>query len=252
MYDIALHGMGVGAASLHPTLSGEGHAIRWAAAHLGGQSEIVGVDVGANVGHYAETWSETMPGPAWQLHCFEPGKETFERLQARYAHEKRIRCVNSAVGAVVGETTLYSDINESSVASTLPDAFSVSGFEIRMRQEVRLTTLDEYCRQNVLERVHILKVDVEGAELDVLRGAADLLGRSAIDFVLFELGHRTIAARTYLWDFYQTLPGYTFYRVTPKAIVPLGEYRAKHEIFWNATNYLAVSPMVKKQGSPRP
>jgi FkbM family methyltransferase len=53
--------------------------------------------------------------------------------------------------------------------------------------EVQVRTLDEFCRENAIEHVDILKLDIQGGELMALRGAQKLLGIGAIDLVFLEV-----------------------------------------------------------------
>ena len=53
--------------------------------------------------------------------------------------------------------------------------------------DVPCTTLDDFCAAREIARIHFLKVDVEGYERDVFRGAAGLLRERRIDFITFEI-----------------------------------------------------------------
>ena len=52
---------------------------------------------------------------------------------------------------------------------------------------VRAYTLDEFCKTEGIERIHLLKVDVEGFELAVFRGADRLLAEHRVDYICFEI-----------------------------------------------------------------
>ena len=61
------------------------------------------------------------------------------------------------------------------------------------RIEVRTTTLDAFCVAESIDRVDLLKIDTQGAEFAVLRGADGMLSRRAISVLVFEM----ITATTY-------------------------------------------------------
>jgi hypothetical protein len=61
-------------------------------------------------------------------------------------------------------------------------------------ETVATVTLDDYCARCGIDRIDVLKVDVEGAESLVLAGAADLLARRAIAVVLIEVTDVTLSA----------------------------------------------------------
>ena len=56
------------------------------------------------------------------------------------------------------------------------------GMTLDQTEDVSLLTLDEFCRMEPLQRIHFLKLDVEGHELKLLQGAHELLERGGIDF----------------------------------------------------------------------
>jgi FkbM family methyltransferase len=60
--------------------------------------------------------------------------------------------------------------------------------------QVRTTTLDEFAKANAIDRVDVLKVDVEGFEAEVLRGAAELLATGRVATVLFESNPPVLAS----------------------------------------------------------
>ena len=59
--------------------------------------------------------------------------------------------------------------------------------------KIKLDTLDNYCKDNKIVHIHALKIDVEGFELDVLKGARNMLKNKAIDFIQFELSDTFLA-----------------------------------------------------------
>jgi hypothetical protein len=85
-----------------------------------------------------------------------------------------------------------------------------------------------------------LKIDVEGHELNVLKGAAELLSSRRINFIQFEFGEADIDSRTYLRDFFDLLSdNYDFFRIVPHGLRPIGAYSSAHEVF-ATINYLAA------------
>ena len=73
------------------------------------------------------------------------------------------------------------------------------------KKEIMIDTLDNYCKLNKVKRITLLKCDVEGHELEVLKGATECIQSNMIDYIQFEYGGASLDARTYLRDFYETL-----------------------------------------------
>ncbi len=68
-------------------------------------------------------------------------------------------------------------------------------------------------------------------ELEVLKGAAELLKRGAIKIIQFEFNSMNVYSRAFLHDFYCLLPGFEFFRLSADKLIPLNEYHSQNEIF---------------------
>jgi len=136
----------------------------------------VTLDLGAHVGFYALLAGHA--NPAGKVYAFEPMPVTFARLRANIALNglPNVVAVNSAVGGAKGVAEFYHGPTDIPCSCGLsPDIFApgseVSSFE------VLVTTVDDLVREEGLQGVGLVKIDVEGAELDVLRGMAETLRR---------------------------------------------------------------------------
>jgi FkbM family methyltransferase len=147
------------------------------------------LDVGANVGMWVLGVARAA-GPTAVVHAFEPLPANFERLAENLRRNALgwVRCHRVAVADRAGEARfLLPGPGNSGVGSLSAEG---SGASVT----VEVTTLDAFCREQGLSRVHILKVDVEGAELRVFRGAATLLGSARPPVIMFEVGETLAAA----------------------------------------------------------
>lgn len=233
---MSLAGMGIGSAVWPFDESGEsvfiGRFARWAATQPA--PTITCVDVGANEGGYAELLLDAV-GPRGEVHCFEPASETVASLRRRLALRDGATVHGAAVGATAGTVVLHTVPGHSQLAS-------LHGFADRdvVEERVPVVTMDDWALQQGVTHVHLMKVDVEGAEADVLQGATALLGAGAIDIVQFEFGARNLRAGGSLRDLYDLLPGYRIHRLVVDGLHPLGAYRETLEIPISATNFVAV------------
>jgi Methyltransferase FkbM domain len=102
----------------------------------------------------------------------------------------------------------------------------------------KIPKLSFRAKRRIWVKIHLLKLDVEGSEIDILRGADELLENGGIDFLQFEFGGCNIDSRTYFRDFYDLLsPRFRIFRIVTDGLRAVDEYREIGEIF-TTTNYL--------------
>jgi FkbM family methyltransferase len=153
------------------------------------QIEII-LDVGANIGQSALKYLPWFPHA--RVYCFEPVRETFDQLQANLAGQARVRCFPLALGAEEGQArmVLSGASDMSRIERVLPGrgAGAIDPDATSRVEQVQMTTLDRFCGSQGLDRIHYLKVDAEGTDLDVLRGSEALLTAKRIDVIEVEAG----------------------------------------------------------------
>jgi len=185
-------------------------------------------DVGANVGSYS---GEALKiNPEIIIHAFEPDPRAFEKL-------KLVKGINTINNTAVGER------RESKMFNQNPQSTHNSFHNLESNSKtiaVLVNTIDLYCREKSVDHIDFLKIDVEGHELFVLKGADGLLKKQAIDYVQFEFSGAMVEARTFLLDFIRLFDicGYDLYRIRAKDIQKV-DYFPDRERF-TLTNYLAV------------
>jgi FkbM family methyltransferase len=148
---------------------------------------MTAVDVGANIGAHTLTMADSV-GSQGAVHCFEPTPvfETLRHNVRRNGFESRVILNNCAVGASEGVAKfgVCKPGYELFTSRGVPLADDCSTGE---SAEYPMTTLDAYARKAGLDHIDFLKVDVEGGEVDVFRGASGLLRAGAVDCILFEV-----------------------------------------------------------------
>jgi FkbM family methyltransferase len=209
----------------------------WVLAHVVRPRLRSGVvfDVGANLGQYALA-ARRILGTRAQLYCFEPSRPTFERLTHALAAAPGIRTFNHGFSDRDHVLTLHH--SRQAELSSLYGNNPLTTFDTT--EEITLTTIDGFCRSHGITEIDFLKVDVEGHELSVLRGASELLAAGRIGCLQFEIGECNIVSRTFFRDFYEMLHGrYQLYRVLPRGLRAITKYDTLHEVF-ACVNYVAV------------
>lgn len=153
------------------------------------QDKLVIFDAGANIGQTAMRYRDLFPKS--RIYSFEPFPDSFKALKEATSGDDRITCVNAAVSNIEETKTLY--INEKSGGnSLLPRPKSDRRYYPKASMPISTVqtntiTLDNYVRQNNIERVDILKMDVQGWELFALKGAKELLSSNFFPVIYTEI-----------------------------------------------------------------
>jgi FkbM family methyltransferase len=137
-------------------------------------------DVGANVGAFATVMARLGRGAS--VFCFEFSPETAEQLRRNIkANNLSNVSVHQVALSDKGGTALFSNSQRDSATNALvsvPSETSIS---------VQTATLDSFLSEHGISEVDFVKIDVEGAEPLVLRGAKQSLKSRAIKLALIEL-----------------------------------------------------------------
>jgi len=199
-------------------------------------------DVGANKGQFLQLALRSLGHREAAVHCFEPSKEAFAELSRAVAGDARVTLNHCALGRARGEAHLFYDEAASGLASMSKRNLEHIGVEFEQSEIINVETLDDYCQSTEVAHIDLLKIDVEGHELDVLIGAESMFARGFIDMVLFEFGGANIDTRTFFRDFYLCFNrfGMDIYRISPSGFfVPIVSYSEQQEQF-RTTNFFCV------------
>jgi FkbM family methyltransferase len=235
--DVNLHLHGLvqigGLSSQNPRFNGENYFIKVTLCELFKESnKPVFFDVGANVGNYALELRRHFPNA--EIFSFEPVKSTFDAL-SKNTYESNIKLYNIGFSDKAGKGELYNTVDGSNteIASIYKEVIEevfqndngVASIEFQM------DTIDNFCASKNIENIDFLKMDVEGHELAVLKGAVSLLLTDSIKVIQFEFNLHNIYAHVFLRDFYVVLHNFEFYRLSQNGFVALGGYSTFNEIF---------------------
>ncbi len=197
-------------------------------------------DIGANQGLYTLLAARRV-GSSGRVFAFEPAPSEFRRLARNLALNgfSNVVTVPSAVGSHEGKTTLYVCLDGRGDYSACRPPHDVKGARCS-RTTVPITSLDTFIQQNEISAADFVKVDVEGGELEVLKGAALVLTKLRPVFMC-ELAD----IRTHQWGYdaseiyrYLSQYGYLLLRPNPDGSLTAAEARTKYEPEWE--NLLGV------------
>jgi FkbM family methyltransferase len=199
-----------------PRVSGENRVVSDCVRRTGAP---VVFDVGANNGDWSAIVLKT--NSLSKIHAFEPQPPLAAHIASSYPS---IKVNNLAVGEAAGELNLYdyADHPGSQHASLLEGVIDTIHGGVPRVTKVSVITLDEYCRSQQVEHIDLLKIDVEGFELAVLRGAKEMLSGGNIDAIQFEFNEMNVTGRTFLNDFMNYLGNaFSVYRILPHGLLQL-------------------------------
>lgn len=143
------------------------------------KADDVLIDVGANVGYFAVTLAKTIPG--LRVHAFEPVNATFTLLSRNIVRNRlsdRVAAHRVALGERAGEACVTNDM-ETGNHIVSGESRAQHGIET-----VRQDTLDALLERIDCPRVDFIKCDIEGAEMQFLRGAERTLRRDRPQLVM--------------------------------------------------------------------
>jgi FkbM family methyltransferase len=185
------------------------------------------IDVGANRGDW--TAAALAHNPQARIHVFEPDPRPFAAMQAR-SFPPSIRLNAFAVGDERESRTFHRAAN-SQLNSLYAEEAAARPMETTMTVEIE--TLDHYCADHGIDQIDYLKVDVEGHDLPVLRGAADMLSQGRIAYAQFEYGPNWVLSRTFLRDAFDFAASVncTVYKVMPSGLQHHPTYHTQMDSF---------------------
>jgi FkbM family methyltransferase len=237
--------MGIGSGSC-PESSGE-HVLveKLQQKYATGRQPLCIFDVGANKGQFLTMIVQGLQSKSipFSVHAFEPSRSTYEVLHDNFKDRSNVSLNNFGLGEQSGELELFYDEVGSGLASLSKRRLDHLGIYFKYSEKVAIKILDEYCSEQGVGSIDLLKLDVEGHELDVLRGGLRMFRERRIRMVSFEFGGCNIDTRTFIQDFWYFLQENGMgrvYRIAPSGhLVRLPRYSEALEQF-GTSNFLAL------------
>ena len=195
------------------------------------------VDVGANVGDWLGGALAHARGGVAAIAC-EPSSSALVRLRARFAGDPRVRIVEAAFGDRDGEMTFLEEADAGRGSTLVPGLGRLEGIP----RTVTVTTLASLFARAGWDGADLVKIDAEGFDARVIRGAYDLLHAQRIGVVQFEYNRSWQMAAQTLCGVYRLFEecGYRVFLLKREGLYQL-DY-ARYEEYFEYSNFLAIAP----------
>lgn len=242
VHSVALLGMNYGQGDA-PNLSGEERFVPSIVAPLFRQSNSrVAFDVGAGAGEYTKLLVKHLP-PQSRILSFEPQSLAYRKLADLVIHDemRTVTPFNFGFSNQSRTSALHKDKDGTVLASLYARNLVHCNISMTLREEVKLKTIDNFCLSQNIDLIDFLKLDVEGHEMEVLRGAQRMLSGRHIRIIQWEMGGCDIDSRVFFRDFYYLLhENYIILRLLANGLHPIASYKEEYEVFLT-TNWCAIS-----------
>src|SRR6266516_3015779 len=177
MFELSLRGLGILNFEDH-WISGETFFFQKV---LAGKKKLLVMDVGANRGDYAVTLRRYCPDAS--IYAFEPHPASFRLLHAE-ASRHNFQAFNVGFSDRAGTMQLFdrpSEDNGTEHASLYREVIEDIHQTEVTAVDVEISTIDAFVAERGISRIHLLKIDTEGNEFKILRGAEQTLARHMVD-----------------------------------------------------------------------
>lgn len=183
---------------------------------------MIAVDVGANIGEITMAAAKRV-GANGKVFAFEPMSSLYARLREHIEANRlsQVTTVKCGLSDQVGSAQLFSaseNFHDGTKHKGLGTLYS-SAARATPTETIEIDTLDKFIDGRDLPRIDLIKIDVEGAELPVLKGAKNVLARFH-PYLIIEIQHETSEQAGYkASDILELLErlGYRFYTIGRKA-----------------------------------
>jgi len=193
------------------------------------------IDGGANIGKYSTILTEYCKKA--NIYSFEPVSNTYKILESNL---KGLKNVHLEMKGLFSEN-IFKEINLFP-SSTHSSIFEIEGLKHRIRDTTKIELIkgDDFLKENNINQLDFIKLDLEGSEYEALLGFKEIISKQNVRMIQFEFGYINITTKKLLVDFYNFFNdfGYVLGKVFPKT-VEFREYNFIYEDFLGP-NFVAV------------
>jgi FkbM family methyltransferase len=225
--------------------NGELHLIRTLCGIYEHAHPFVVFDIGSNYGEYADLIRQHHRGQL-VMHLFEPQKTCVAALEKKFGNDSRVQIRHYGLSDEEGTATLHKNSDGSGLASLYRRELAHYHVSFENVEKISLKRGDSYIKQHAIKHVHLIKIDVEGHEVSVLKGFGEFISPENVDVIQFEYGGANIDSRTSLLELatYFNARGFVLAKIMRRGLEKR-EYVPRLENFVYQ-NWVAISPRVTR------
>ena len=202
------------------------------------------LDIGANVGKYTNLLLEETKA---KIISFEPLPKAFEDLiSIEKKNPKRVRVFNLALGENNKILELNHSDEKSQKATFINDFKELSFYDFKKNKKIKskVVTLDSFYFDNqdlFNKNIDLIKIDTEGFEFEVLKGAKEIIKRKSPKYIQIEFNWHQLFKKQTMYDFSNLLNGYNLHQILPNGnnLIKVDPKRPETNIF-HLSNFVFV------------
>lgn len=140
-------------------------------------------DVGANIGQSIASFQTEFPRAT--VHSFEPSPQTFEKLRQNTKNNNNVKLWNIALGSKVEQKPFLENSN-----SDMSSFLQIGEFgwgRIQKTTLVPVSTIDQFCFDQNIDYIDICKIDTQGFDFEVIKGAEKTISYNKLGLLYFEI-----------------------------------------------------------------
>ena len=145
------------------------------------------IDIGSNKGQFSILAKSYFPKS--KIYSFEPQKE-YLNIQKKILSKKNIKYFNFGLGSKKDRKNFYITNREDSSSFLKPSNTEINKYKIKKIKKIHLNKSDNVLNLNQIKRPSMIKLDVQGFELEALKGSIKILKK--IDFIITEISFKKI------------------------------------------------------------
>ena len=143
------------------------------------------IDIGSNKGQFMILIEKMFPNKI--IYSFEPIEEMLQKQKKFFYYKKNVFFNNFALGNEISKKDFFitNRKDSSSFLKIVENKNKSKNYEIKEKRQIQINTLDNYFLDKNIILPILIKIDVQGFELEVLKGSKELLKKT--DYLLLEV-----------------------------------------------------------------